>query len=169
MAAFLQAGSAEVVSEPLTEQFWIELIRTGPTGVVTVGGFLLTFVGSLVAAWKGISNGRKATKIQQQTNGRFSEMIQMNQELRDELKAVREMHDAEVDQRIRVERQLRQALSILSAREGKPVIELRGVVRHDDDLGDGLPPAPKPAAPLPSRRRRADRLKKNGDREADKD
>lgn len=156
------------MSEPLSEQFWIELIRTGPTGVVTVGGFLLTFAGSLVAAWKGISNGRKATKIQQQTNGRFSEIIQANAELRDELKAVRAMHDAEVDERLRVERQLRQALSILSAREGKPVIELRGVVRHDDDLGDGLPVTPKPVPPTIVKRRRADCAKKNGDRGEDK-
>lgn len=141
----------------LSEQFWITLIQSGPTGVVTVGGFVVGVVGSVVAAVKGISNGRKATKIQKQTDGRFSQLIETIQGLTSEVAAERGLREQR-------EKELTYALSVLSARLGKPIATIRAMVRAEDFGETGRWPGPDPAP----RRRRVDRVKLvAGDREGD--
>lgn len=111
-------------SAQLGGTIWIEFFKSGLPGVAVVIGAVGTFVTSLVAAINSVRSSRKTTKIQHQTNGHLSQ-------LRADLEAERLAHDI-------VAKELAAAYAIMSAREGKPIADLRMMVRAGDDLRAGF-------------------------------
>lgn len=112
----------------LSEAFWIELIKTGPTGVVTVGAF---FAGVVSSIWHLFQNRRmrKTQKvIKEQTDGRLTDILEQ----------LRESEQARIDLEARIllrDEELASAYAILSARLRRPVLNVHDIARATDFEG----------------------------------
>jgi len=109
----------------LSETFWIELIKTGPTGIVTVGAF---FAGVISSLWHLVQNARmRRTQkvIKEQTDGKLSEILAQLRES-EEARAALEAEKAVQDE------ELASAYAILSARLRRPVLNVHDIARATD-------------------------------------
>jgi hypothetical protein len=128
----------------LTEQFWIEVIKSGPIGFATAAGAFATLVASLAAVVQNWRLKKNQDTIKVQTDGKLREILALYQ-------AERDARLAETAAREQLQTELDAAYAILSARAGKPVMNIRDIARAED-FGE----RPKPGGNGGPKRRRLD-------------
>jgi len=127
----------------------IEFFKTGIPGLALLVGAIGTFIGTVISAWKGITNSRLNRRIEKNVDGRFSEMLKLIEEQTRRIDTAESRAAAEHAARLVSEKRMTLALSIVSARTGHPFTDVESLIRAED-LGH---PPRRPSGQTPRRRR----------------
>jgi len=118
-----------------SETFWIKVVEVWPLAVTATIGALVTMgtgIASVIQNWR---LKKQQNTIRENTDGKLTEILS-------------ELEDA-LGRNIQLEKELKAAYAILSAREGRPVLKAIDVARAEDF---GLPPRGNGGTALHQRR-----------------
>lgn len=102
----------------MSEQFWIELLKSGPIGFATLVGAVITLVSSCAAVIQNLMIKRQQNRVEENTNGKLTRILMA--------------YENERIKREQAEQERAALCAILSARFNKPVTSLRDIARAED-------------------------------------